>query len=78
MLYILVTRDTKFWLVGPFASEEDAADYGRTHYAPGGPNDPRWQTIELPHRYNAIGAACYSPDAALMIPDEKILDNFRV
>ena len=78
MIHILVVRDTKFWVVGPFDNEDDASNYGHAHYAPGGPDDPRWQTIELRTEYKMVGAACYSPAVAYTIPDDEILDNFAV
>lgn len=43
--YILVCRDTKFWFMGPFDSEFDAAQWGGKAYPASG--DPRWQTISL-------------------------------
>lgn len=32
-------------IIGPFETTDDAADYGATNYAPGGPDDPRWNVI---------------------------------
>jgi hypothetical protein len=32
-------------LIGPFSSNEDAADYGASHCSPGGPDDPRWNSV---------------------------------
>lgn len=51
--YILVMRDTRYWLVGPFASEDELTEFGRANYAPGGRDDPRWQAIELGNPYVA-------------------------
>lgn len=46
MHYIMVMRDTKFWLVGPFDTNSAAGNWGRD--AVNNPSDdPRWQTIEL-------------------------------
>lgn len=46
MHYIMAMRDTKFWLVGPFDTQANAAAWG---YNPANnpTDDPRWQTIEL-------------------------------
>jgi hypothetical protein len=43
-IYIVVMRQTRMWLVGPFASQTEAGTWGR-HNNP--EDDPRWQTIEL-------------------------------
>lgn len=34
-------------LIGPFKDGRDAADWGHTHCSPGGPNDPRWNSVLL-------------------------------
>lgn len=78
MIHILVIRDTKFWLVGPFNDEDDASNFGQAHYAPGGPDDPRWQTIDIPNTYSAIGAVVYKPVVAATLDDKDVLNNFRV
>lgn len=43
-------RDTSYTVVGPFASQTDAAEWGERDQAHGG-DDPRWQVIRLddPH-----------------------------
>jgi hypothetical protein len=46
MHYIMVMRDTKFWLVGPFDTQDSAGDWG-SDPANNPTDDPRWQTIEL-------------------------------
>jgi hypothetical protein len=46
MHYLLVARDTSFYLVGPFDSNDSAAVWGRDP-ANNPSDDPRWQTIEL-------------------------------
>lgn len=46
MHYILVMRNTRFWLVGPFDSEDNAAAWGRDPVN-NPADDPRWQVIEL-------------------------------
>lgn len=46
MHYILVARDTRFWLVGPFISQESAGKWG-SQRRNNPSDDPRWQTIEL-------------------------------
>lgn len=44
--YLLVMRHTRYFLVGPFATQLDASVWGRR--PANNPNDdPRWQTIEL-------------------------------
>lgn len=55
--YILVARDTYCYLVGPFDSQKEAADWGaggdyddymNGHTTVNNPDDdPRWQTIRL-------------------------------
>jgi hypothetical protein len=46
MHYILVARHDRFWLVGPFDSNESAGNWGRDPVN-NPSDDPRWQTIEL-------------------------------
>jgi hypothetical protein len=46
MHYLLVARDDRFWLVGPFDSEGNAAAWG-SDPANNPSDDPRWQTIFL-------------------------------
>lgn len=46
MHYIMVMRDTRFWLVGPFDSQKSAGDWG-SDLKNNPADDPRWQTIEL-------------------------------
>jgi hypothetical protein len=36
------------YLIGPFETAQDAEDYGATHCAPGGPDDPRWTSVNAP------------------------------
>lgn len=43
--YVMVQRNDRYWLVGPFATEADAAAWGRATYSLD--DDPRWQTITL-------------------------------
>jgi hypothetical protein len=43
--YVMVQRNDRYWLVGPFASQADAAAWGRATYSLD--DDPRWQTINL-------------------------------
>ncbi len=43
--YVMVQRDSLYWLVGPFPTERGAAEWGRLAYPPDA--DPRWQTIAL-------------------------------
>ena len=45
--YIMVIRNTGYWLVGPFDTNEDAAKYGRRAQKRAWFADPRWQTIQL-------------------------------
>jgi len=35
------------YLVGPFDTPEDAADYGHTYHSPGGNDDLRWNNVYL-------------------------------
>jgi hypothetical protein len=46
--YIMVMRDDRFWLVGPFNSGEGAVDWIDNNNPE---DDPRWQVLELadPH-----------------------------
>lgn len=37
----------KIDLIGPFSNNSDAADWGATFCAPGGPDDPRWNVVDL-------------------------------
>ena len=46
MHYIMVMRDDRFWLVGPFDSQANAGAWG-SNPANNPSDDPRWQTIEL-------------------------------
>jgi hypothetical protein len=34
-------------IVGPFKTGAEAADWGATYCAPGGPDDPRWNVVQL-------------------------------
>ncbi len=44
--YIMVMRDSSFWLVGPFPDQKTAAEWG--YDRKNNPeDDPRWQTIKL-------------------------------
>lgn len=56
--YLIVVRDDRFWLVGPFANQKAAADWGAggnydarfdsLAWMVNNPtDDPRWQTISL-------------------------------
>ena len=47
MHYIVLTRHEDLWLVGPFPSNDAAADYGATVAISHWEDDPRWQTIKL-------------------------------
>jgi hypothetical protein len=44
MHYIIEMRDTSMRAIGPFASQDAAAEWGANHNPD---DDPRWQTIEL-------------------------------
>jgi len=44
--YIMVMRDDRFWLVGPFPTQSAAADWG-DDAANNPDDDPRWQTVLL-------------------------------
>jgi hypothetical protein len=46
MHYIMVMRDTAYWLVGPFASEDTAAEWGAAEVN-NPTDDPRWQVLQL-------------------------------
>ena len=46
MHYLLVARDDRFWLVGPFDSYDNAGKWG-SDPANNPSDDPRWQTIFL-------------------------------
>lgn len=37
----------KIDLIGPFSNNSEAADWGATFCAPGGPDDPRWNVVDL-------------------------------
>lgn len=43
--YVMVMRDTRYWLVGPFTTHADAGRWGGETYDLDA--DPHWQTIEL-------------------------------
>jgi len=46
MHYLLVSRDDRFWLVGPFDTAANAGAWG--HDPANNPaDDPRWQVLEL-------------------------------
>ena len=66
--YIMVMRDTKCWLVGPFEDQSQAARFGRMHYAPGGIDDPRWQTIELANNSGFMRDENNGPANHFMVP----------
>ena len=72
MLYMIVMRHTKFWLIGPFASKDAAGDYGTQNLD----HDPRWQQIDLPELGDFVGARIYAPDVAANITDEDVLPNY--
>lgn len=44
--YIIVMRDDRYFLVGPFADDATAAEWARAHNSA---DDPRWHTISLHH-----------------------------
>lgn len=46
MHYLLVARDDRFWLVGPFATYETAGKWG-SDPVNNPADDPRWQTIQI-------------------------------
>ena len=46
MHYIMVMRDDRFWLIGPFDTLEHAGTWGSDPIN-NPSDDPRWQTIEL-------------------------------
>lgn len=58
MHYVLVTRDDRYWLVGPFCGEAAAAAWGSDRIN-NPEDDPRWQVIRLsdPGRAPRIVAA---------------------
>ena len=39
--------ETEIKIIGPFATGDDAADWGAAFCAPGGPDDPRWNVVLL-------------------------------
>lgn len=43
--FIMVQRDDRYWLVGPFATQAEGGKWACDTYAL--EDDPRWQTIEL-------------------------------
>lgn len=45
MHYILVMRDDRFWLIGPFETKEALCKYADKNWSL--EQDPRWQSIEL-------------------------------
>ena len=47
MRYIVAIRMTDIFLVGPFHSDTEAADYGATAQIKLWEDDPRWNTIIL-------------------------------
>lgn len=59
--YVLLMRHSRFWLVGPFADQDEAAEWGRcTQTAVN--DDPRWQTIQLPAEYTDYPPLLFAPD----------------
>jgi len=44
--YIVVMRDDRFWLVGPFPTQSAAADWGDDPVN-NPDDDPRWQVLSL-------------------------------
>ena len=67
--YILVVRDTTFWLVGPFKDDAAASTWG--HDPENNPEqDPRWHTVELNaanHKTHHHQTCIYSPGLATWI-----------
>ena len=64
MHYILVARDDRFWLVGPFDTAQAAGDWG-ANPANNPADDPRWQVLQLAH-----------PEAAVeIIPPDRPMDE---
>lgn len=43
--YVMIQRNDRYWIVGPFHSEIDAGTWGAATYDLD--SDPRWQTIQL-------------------------------
>lgn len=64
MHYIVVTRHADIWLVGPFISNDAAADYGATADRKMW-SDPRWQTITLAHTF---GLRVEAPEDTGVVP----------
>ena len=67
-VYIIVMRYTHFYLVGPFATDEEAEQWGLANNPA---DDPRWQTIELTNP--ALPIAIRSPDDGPM--DAELLEQ---
>lgn len=42
---VMIVRDDRYWIVGPFTSQQQAGKWGSGVY--GLDDDPRWQTIQL-------------------------------
>lgn len=61
MHYLMIQRNTEFWLVGPFDTYEDSCGWGSD--GRNNPHDdPRWQTIALADV--AAPVRVMAPDAA--------------
>lgn len=68
--YIVVMRDDRLWLVGPFGTQQAAADWGADR-ANNPADDPRWQTIELnPERIVKFDATQSILMVAVLTPAE--------
>lgn len=66
-VYIMTQRDNRYWLVGPFDSNEVAGDWNRLE-ANNPSDDPRWQTITLDDPNGA--PIVLSPEAASMLAEQ--------
>ena len=73
--YIMVQRDTSFWLIGPFNTYQESVDWAKYSWDSDN-GDPRWQTIALSDWDAARPPTVYHPGGMTMNSIEE-LENAR-
>ncbi len=71
--HILIMRDDRYWIVGPFADEAAAGDWGHAHawgIGDADRGDPRWQVLTLEDATAA--PLVLTPDAAVSVMAETV------
>lgn len=74
--FVMIVRDTRFWLVGPFNEEAVASEWGHANAA-GAAGDDRWHVIELaePHAPPRLVAPFDCPPGEPE-PDQSLAEDF--